>query len=124
MVARFRRSALAAVAAVLALACWQGKAQAHPHLVGPWFAPVPPGGFMVFEFGVGEYLGDGIWRGPFSSVISHMPAAVGDYELRMFNGTQGTLSLREKKTGPGWSVGIVDFSVPAVYYQDVTYRRR
>jgi hypothetical protein len=124
MSARWRRGGLVIVLAVAALLSWQsGKVEAHPHLLGRWVANVPPGGFMVLEFGPGEYLGNGTWRGPFTFVVSGCRASVGVYELQMFTGTEGTLGLREKLSAPGWSVGTVDFGARSVTLRQTTYKR-
>jgi hypothetical protein len=112
---------LFAVAGVLS--CPAGKARANPALCGPWVAKVPDGGYTVFEFALGEYIGNGVWRGHYHSYVWGVPASIGTYELQMYTGNQGTLALREKISGPGWSVGIVDFAVPAVYWKDTEYTR-
>jgi hypothetical protein len=124
MGARWRRGGVVVVLAVAALLSWQaGKVEAHPHLLGRWVARVPPGGFMVLEFGPGEYLGNGTWRGPFTYAVSGHPTSVGVYELQMFTGTEGTLGLRENLSAPGWNVGTVDLGAPSVTLRFTTYKR-
>jgi hypothetical protein len=97
--------------------------QAHPHLAGRWTAAVPPGGLMSLRFECGRYLGNGVWRGPFTLEVSGVMASVGEYELRMYSGSQGTLSLMDPLSAPGWTVGNVDFDLPTVTYINTTYKR-
>jgi hypothetical protein len=124
MGACLRRGGVVVVLAVAALLSWlASRAEAHPHLVGPWRVNVPPGGFMLLEFGPGEYLGNGTWRGPFTYVVSGHPTSVGVYELQMFTGTEGTLGLRENLSAPGWNVGTVDFGAPSVTLRHTIYKR-
>jgi hypothetical protein len=123
MSTRSGRAGLAAVLAVAGLLLFQpGKVQAHPQFAGKWMALTPPGGFMLYEFGVGDYIGNGIWRGPFSFVVSGLFVEQGEYELRMFNGTQGTISLRSHKTMAASSVGNVDLAARAMDFMGVNYR--
>ena len=121
---RLRRSGLAFLAVVGLLCCRPDSAEAHPNLAGQWFAPVPPGGFMLFEFAPGEYLGNGVWRGPFVWIVSGCPTSHGVYELKMFTGTQGTLGLREGLSAPGWTVGNVDLAGPVIQYLNTPFRKR
>jgi hypothetical protein len=121
---QFRRASLVVLVTIIGwLSFSASNAQAHPHLVGKWQSPTPPGGLMTLEFGPGCYMGNGVWRGPFFHVVSGVPASAGMYELRMYTGTQGALCLRDNVTAPGWTVGIVDFAAPAVNYMNVTYKR-
>jgi hypothetical protein len=106
------------------LFCQPGRTEAHPHLVGPWLARVPPGGYMTFDFGVAKYIGNGCWRGPYFQTVSGFPASCGIYELQMYTGTLGTLALRENLSAPGWSVGNVDLAIPEVVFKDVVYKRQ
>jgi hypothetical protein len=123
MAVHFRHSRVAVLVVAGLLLCQPGKAGAHPHLIGPWVSPLPQGGYMSYTFGPGEYLGSSIWRGPYEYVVSGCPTVVGEYELLMFTGTQGMLSLREGVTAPGWTVGIVDFVGPLFVYRHAEYKR-
>src|SRR4051794_34711278 len=77
------RFIFAAFLAASLLACRPGGAHAHPQLAGRWSAPVPPpGGSMAFDFGCGEYIGEGVWRGPFVFIVSGKVVEQGMYELR------------------------------------------
>jgi hypothetical protein len=126
MSARFspRRMAIlfAGVALALALQLWQpGKAQAHPQLVGRWFGTTPPNLNMSFEFACGTYIGDGIWRGTFTIYWANDPISTGDYELRVFRGTEGTLGLRDGVlANPRF--GVVDLGTRLLYLKGATYR--
>jgi hypothetical protein len=112
-----------AVAAVVLLSCQTGTVHAHPHLVGRWASPTPPGGLMEIHFGPGAYIDNMVWRGPCLIVVSGCVAGYGEYELRMFSGTQGTIGI---KSGPyliGTRVGLVDFAAPQVDFLGVIYKR-
>jgi hypothetical protein len=110
--------------AVLGLLVWRpGAVQAHPHLVGDWVTRTPPGGYMMFHFGPGCYLGNGVWRGPFFQVVSNVPTGSGQYELHLFTGTEGTLWLRFEAAAPGHTVGTVDLAIPEIVYQFTVYKR-
>jgi hypothetical protein len=118
----FRRGSWAAVLAVAGwLLCQPGTAQAHPHLVGKWSAPVPPGGLMVYEFGPSEYIGNGVWRGPYTYFVSNSPVARGTYELRLFVGAEGTVGLREGPAG-ATNVATVDLATKVMIFRNVAYR--
>src|SRR4051812_10215888 len=124
MMGRLRRSGVTAVGAVAGLLwCLADRAEAHPSLGGTWVSPLPDRTSMILEFAPGLYLGSGIWRGPFTLVVSGCPTSIGEYELLMYTGTQGVLSIREGATAPGWRVGTVDFAAPEVMYLGANYRR-
>jgi hypothetical protein len=110
---------LCALAAVLLS---QVPAQAHPQLLGRWSAEVPAGGLTVYEFGPGEYKGVGVWRGPFTTSVSNIPISVGVYELRLYDGSTGTLGLRDG-TRIATRVGNVDLGAGALEFMWDIYRR-
>jgi len=116
---RGRWAALLAVAGLLA--CQTKDAQAHPHFCGGWSAPVPPGGFMVYEFGPGEYVTNWIWRGHFTFTVSGCPVSEGTYVLRLYTGTQGTVEFRDG-TMLSTSVGIVDLGTRVLTFKNVIFR--
>jgi hypothetical protein len=122
MDARFRRHGLAVLLAVIAaLLCRPGQLQAHPHFCGRWTSPTPPGGLMVFEFGTGDYIGNGMWRGPFVHSVSGLVVDQGIYELRMFTGTEGTICLKESRWYDPSTVGNVDLGARSMTLRNVTY---
>jgi hypothetical protein len=122
MSTRFSPSRMAVIfAAALLLLLQSGKAQAHPQLVGRWFATTPPNVNMSFEFAPGEYIGDDIWRGHYTLYWANNPIADGDYELRVFNGTRATLSLRDGRlANPRFAE--VDLGTKVMTLKGVTYR--
>jgi hypothetical protein len=115
------RSIWGAVAAVLLLLCQAGAARAHPHLLGTWTSPTPPGGYMALDFGPAELLGVGVWRGCFTITYSGYVSS-GIYELRMYSGTEGTLGLRDGNM-IATKVGTVDFMTNEVIYLNTHFRR-
>jgi hypothetical protein len=122
MGSRFRRGRFPVALAVLGLlGCWPGFAQAHPLLVGKWSAAMPPGTTTVYDFAPGKYLGCGVWDGPFLLVIAGMPISTGHYQLYLFNGTQGTLALRDGN----WistRVGILDLGTRVLSFMGINYQ--
>jgi len=124
MGARVRRWSVGVFATAAIMLAWQpGAAQAHPQFLGKWLALTPPGGYMAFTFGPGFHLGNGVWRGPYTFTVSNVPAGAGEYELRMFNGTEGTLILRGTQFNAGSNVGNVDLGCQTVVFMNVAYRR-
>ena len=87
--------------AVAILFCQPAQVDAHPQLIGLWIANEPPGGIQVYDLGCGEYIGNGIWRGPFLYIVSGKIVEKGMWELRFFTGNDATLSilLREGRIG-------------------------
>jgi hypothetical protein len=128
MIGYLRRSSLAVLLSVAGLLlCQPGKAQAHPQFTGRWVSPTPPGGLMEYIFDEGEYIGGGIWRGRFTFLVSNVPVASGCYELFLFNGNQGTISLpitytRTEITTFSY-VGNVDLGARMMTYMGASYRR-
>lgn len=116
------RSLRGLFALVLLLLVHTDRAQAHPHLYGSWVANVPPGGFMALDFGPAEYMGVGVWRGPFTFTVTGQTSC-GVYELRMYTGTQGTVSLRDGNM-IGTKVGTVDFETRKLTYLQTTFVNR
>jgi hypothetical protein len=125
MVGRLRRNCLAVLLAVGGLLSYQvGEVGAHPQLVGRWVSPTPPGGLQAYEFGPGEYIGNGCWRGPYTYFVAGCGAASwGEYELMFYTGSEATLALRDRTSGPGWNVGNVDFSGPQFIFINATFKR-
>jgi hypothetical protein len=118
---RFRRGGLASLAVAALLLGQPGKVEAHPHLACKWVTPAPAGGYMSYDFRLGKYIGMGVWEGPFFLVVSNVPVSTGIYELRMFTGNEGTISLRDG-TCIGVRVGIVDFRARAMTFMNEVYR--
>jgi hypothetical protein len=117
----FLRGRWAAVLAVAAwLLCHPGTAQAHPTLVGRWSAPVPPGVLMVYDFGPSDYIGNGVWRGPYTYFVANCPVATGVYELRLFVGAEGTIGLREGPAG-ATNVATIDLANRVMIFRNVAY---
>jgi hypothetical protein len=122
---RARRIGLAIFLAVAGwLACQPGQALAHPNLAGQWVTLVPPGGSMVLDFTCGKYMGNGVWRGHFVFTVSGVPTGSGEYELRLYTGTQGTLGLIDPLSAPGWTVGNLNLDLPTVTYLSTTFKRQ
>jgi hypothetical protein len=98
------------IAAVALLLLQPAMVQAHPQLVGRWVAVAPPNSNMSFTFEPGEYFGSGLWRGTFTIYWANNPISNGCYEVRLLNGTQGTISVRDGVRYHG-NVGIGDIDV-------------
>jgi hypothetical protein len=113
---------LAALAAVVLLLSQPGQAPAHPHLLGAWSAEVPPGGLSVYEFGPGEYVGAGVWHGPFTYSVAGCAVSPGIYDLRMVSTTQGSLGLRDGNLIATYA-GVVDFAAGTVTIMHTPHRR-
>lgn len=109
--------------AALLLLLWQPTAaSAHPHFVGRWTAPVPPGGLMALEFGSAKYIGAGAWCGPFQFTINGAGVTFGDYVLRMSSGTEGTLEFFDTTRVPS-RIGSVDLGARTITHMWVVYRQ-
>jgi hypothetical protein len=111
---------VAVLAAALALST-PTVASAHPLLVGPWGAPTP-GGPSVFDFGPGEYMGGGMWKGPVNVIVSGCPVSRGEYVLRIYDGLEATISIRDGL----WittRVGVVDLGAGVFEFIGIVYRR-
>jgi hypothetical protein len=76
---------------------------------------------MSYDFAPGEYVGDGVWRGPLLFCMPTGPVSPGTYELRMFTGTEGTLGLIDG-VGIAVRVGNVDLGRRVMTFMSVTYR--
>lgn len=115
------RGGLAALLAAGFLSCLPGNAQAHPNLVGRWVAPVPPGSSMVYDFGPGEYVGNWVWNGTFTFSLGNCTLSTGTYQLLLFNGVEGTVTLRD---GNGLSVAVanVDLGTRLLSLKNVLFR--
>jgi hypothetical protein len=116
-------SAVAALAAV-ALLLLPGKVQAHPRLIGTWNSVYPADAEMAYTFEPGAYIGAGVWRGKFTVFCGNMPISNGCYELRMCDGTKGTIMLQDGVPPPGGIlVGNIDVGTTRVMtVKGVTYR--
>jgi hypothetical protein len=118
-----RRFGLAAVLVVAGLLSpLAGEARAHPNLIGKWVAFEPPGGAMVYDLGCGVYVGNGIWRGPFVFVVNNFPVEKGEWELRFYTGSEGTLSIQSPISG-GSRVGTLDLATRTFLFKNVTFRK-
>jgi hypothetical protein len=110
------------VVALAALLLWlPGAASAHPQLVGEWAGQVTPGAVTVYDFGPGQYLGPGMWRGPYTITVSGCVTSSGEYVLRLYHGGEGTLALRDGL----WistRVAVIDLGVRAFEFMGVIYR--
>jgi hypothetical protein len=98
-------------------------ASANPRLAGLWVANAAPDATLTFNFSPGYCLGSGIWRGPCVYDISGfvMPRM---YELRMFNGVEGTVTLLSSQYDIGYTVGTVNFANQTLNYKNVNYTHR
>lgn len=108
-----------AVVLLLALAL-PTAASAHPKLVGPW---VGQGATLTeYDFGPGEYVGNGMWRGPLRVVIGGCVTSYGDYYLRVYHGSEATLAVRDGLM-LSTRVGNVDLREGVFDFMGVVYRR-
>jgi hypothetical protein len=98
-----------------------GTAQAHPLLIGTWVAQDPPGTLMKYDFGPAEYQGNWVWRGPLTFYMADRVVSTGTYELRMFNGLEGGLTLRDGSGLPN-DVGIVHLRTRVLNFKNVVFR--
>src|SRR5438309_2032911 len=107
------------LAVFLAAAAWllgqAGGADAHPLLIGQWHATSPKAGAVMYDFGPGEYLGNGVWHGPLKLFMQGHLFATGTYELRMFTGAEGAIGLREN-VGITMTCGTVDLESQLITY--------
>jgi hypothetical protein len=99
-----------------------GKAQAHPCFVGNWTAPLPCPGVSEYNFGPADYIGGGVWVGGLTKVVAGCTVARGTYELRMWSGTEGTVSIREG-VGISTIVGTIDLKERTMEYVGTLYRK-
>lgn len=121
MITRFSRTSIAGILAGIALLVLQpGQVQAHPQLAGRWVSKSPPNVNMSYEFALGEYRGAGVWRGTFTVFWGGQPISWGEYELRIFSATQGTLSLRDGYVA-NIEVANVDLGTRIMVFKNVTY---
>ncbi|MGL4551337.1 MAG: hypothetical protein ACRC33_09120 [Gemmataceae bacterium] len=108
----------AALGAALTLA---PSARAHPCFVGVWTGPLPCPGTDAYEFGPGEFIGGGVWTGCLRKTTNGQLISTGWYELRMWSGTEGTVSIREGQC-ISTAVGTVDLSSRTMDYLGTAYR--
>ena len=110
------------VVAVMAILILQpGKAEAHPVLQGRWFSVAPANANMSYEFGPGEYLGAGIWKGTFNVYLGNVQISCGTYELRMVAGTLGTIGLIDGHMANA-RVATIDVGNRTMIFYGVVYR--
>jgi hypothetical protein len=112
------RGTRAAFLAAALLVCQSGNAQAHPKLMGKWSATVVPGVVVTYDFSPGAFIGGGLWRGTFTCVMSDVPISAGPYELYMFTGALGTVTLIEQGFT---SSGNIDLRARVLDYRGVEY---
>jgi hypothetical protein len=67
-------------------------------------------------------VGNGVWEGCLRVVLNGRPISMGEYQVRMWTNTDGTLSIREGE-GIGTAVGIIDFKAGTVDYLNTIYRK-
>ena len=119
---RLNRTVSAVVlATALLLSFLSGTAEAHPLLVGTWVAQDPPGTLLKYEFGPAEYQGNWVWRGPLTLYVANKVVSIGTYQLRMFNGLEGGLTLHDG-TGLPNDGGLVNLGTRVLNYKNVVFR--
>jgi hypothetical protein len=116
-----RRTGGVVVALAALLLCLPVPASAHPQLVGEWAGEVTPGSITVYDFGPGEYLAPGMWRGPYSVTFAGCVTSYGQYVLRLYHAGEGTLALRDG-LGISTRVAVIDLGVRAFEFMGVIYR--
>ncbi|MFQ3592874.1 MAG: hypothetical protein SNJ82_06745 [Gemmataceae bacterium] len=95
---------------------------AHPCLEGTWSSPLPCPGVAAYTFGPARFVGNGVWEGCLHFTINGRVIATGEYQLRMWTNTDGTVSIREGE-GIGTAAGIVDFKTNTIDYLNTMYRK-
>ena len=119
---RLNRTVSAVVlATALPLSFLSGTAEAHPLLVGTWVAQDPPGTLLKYEFGPAEYQGNWVWRGPLTLYVANEVISIGTYQLRMFNGLEGGLTLHDGNGLPN-DGGLVNLGTRVLNYKNVVFR--
>ena len=119
---RLNRTVSAVVlATALLLSFLSGTAEAHPLLVGTWVAQDPPGTLLKYEFGPAEYQGNWVWRGPLTLYVANEVVSIGTYQLRMFNGLEGGLTLHDGNGLPN-DDGLVNLGTRVLNYKNVVFR--
>jgi hypothetical protein len=98
------------------------RIQAHPCLEGSWNAALPCPGFATYTFGPARFVGNGVWEGCLRFTINGRVISAGEYQVRMWSNTDGTLSIREGE-GIGTAVGIIDFKTGTIDYLNTIYRK-
>jgi hypothetical protein len=76
---------------------------------------------MKYEFGAAEYQGNWVWRGPLTFYVANQVVSTGMYELRMFNGLEGGLTLRDGNGLPN-AGGLVHLGTRELNYKNVVFR--
>ena len=95
---------------------------AHPCLEGSWNAALPCPGLVTYTFGPARFVGNGVWEGCLRLTINGRFVSAGEYQVRMWTNTDGTLSIREGE-GIGTAVGIIDFKTNTIDYLNTVYRK-
>jgi hypothetical protein len=108
-------------AAMSLLLLQPGKAQAHPILQGKWFSVAPANAITAYEFGPGDYLGAGIWKGTYTVYLGNDFLSCGTYELRMVTGTQGTIGMIDGQMANA-RVATIDVGTKTMTLYNVTFR--
>ena len=103
------------------LSLLSGISQAHPLMVGTWVAQDPPGTLLKYDFGPAEYQGNWVWRGPLTFYVADQVVSTGSYELLMFDGLEGALTLRDGNGLPN-QVGVVHLGTRVLNYKNVVFR--
>jgi hypothetical protein len=76
---------------------------------------------MSYDFAPGVFIGTGIWRGGYTLLWGNTPICWGEYELRIYNGTVGTLRLQDGALAAWW-VGTVDLGTRVLILKGATYQ--
>ncbi len=97
-------------------------AQAHPCFEGSYTAVLPCPGVGIYDFGPARFVGAGMWYGCVNVIIGGRHVSTGTYELRMYNDTQGTVSIREGEMITT-AVGTVDLKARTVDYIGTVYKK-
>jgi hypothetical protein len=119
---KFKLGASVLFAGGLLLFCQPQSAQAHPQLIGTWKAIAPLGSYMAYAFEPGVYIGGGTWRGPCTVLLGNEPISCGSYELRVLNGTIGTVAVRDGTNQGFITIGNIDIGVNrAIQMKGVRY---
>lgn len=113
---------LAAVFAAAVVLAAPQAASAHPLMVGIFRGELAPGAPSTYEFGPGEYVGNGMWRGPVTVTISGLVTSYGDYYLRVYHGPHAVLALRDGFL-LSTRVGIVDLTAGTFDFLGIVYQR-
>jgi hypothetical protein len=120
---RFRlcRTIFAVMLTIGGLLSFSRATQAHPLFVGTWVAQDPPGTLLKYDFGLGEYQGNWVWRGPLTFYVADQVVSTGSYELVMFSGLEGAVTFRDGNGLPN-AVGTIHLGARVLNYKNVVFR--